>query len=234
VDCSWVLSSAGGSIGPDAVQCPNNFCAGYILTSWGFMVNGPIFMTGYTFYQFEAFSDDSAGYLSSDAPVGYSVMDIANAAAIMQTANQSGQKIDPATLTGKALDTYNILASMLTNLGLNPADIQIYQPGTQSFSFQLPQGDLEAIQDSGDIVSHIGDVAMHYPYSDGARGAADDSSGINNLTDLHTVWLDPSLTDYVGGSGVYMQAHMDRNNPFNSPGDFFAHMGCALLKVGCN
>ena len=32
---------------------------------------------------------------------------------------------------------------------------------------------------------------------------------------LHCVWFDPTLTDAVGGSGVYMQFHSDSPNPWN-------------------
>ncbi len=72
--------------------------------------------------------------------------------------------------------------------------------------------------------SNPGDAFLHYPYTDGARDYLKKDS-------LHAVWLDPNLSNYVGGSGVYMQFHTDCDNPWQ--GSMWNHMMSVLGVAPC-
>lgn len=189
-----------------AVACPNNACIGFQTFNGGLV-------------SFQAFADGSSGYLPLDSPAGYSPLDIANASSIVsQYAN--GTAIDPSQLTGRALQVYNLL----TQLGVDPDDITIYQTGTDSFSAILTDEGFDQLEASDLVDSNAGDVFLHYPYTDGARSDQQNPS-------LHFVWFDENLTDYVGGSGVYMDFHADSSNPWN--GGFWQHWGCDVFHLIC-
>jgi len=201
-DCglaSGLLQSGAG------MQCPNNICAG---------VNGDG-----QFVQFRAFADGSSGYLPYDSPAGYSVQDISNARNAVADAAQ-GRAVDPGQLTGRAAQVYQLLLS----LGVSSDNITIYQNGTQSFAAILTDAGFDQLQNSPFVDSNLGDVFLHYPYTDGARS--------DQAPSLHYVWYDQNLTDYVGGSGVYAQFHSDSSNPWN--GGFWQHWGCDVLHLFCH
>lgn len=200
--CGIVQSMLGAGA---AVQCPNNICSG--ISEDG------------QFVQFQAFADGSSGYLPHDAPAGYSVKDIANAASLVSQ-YASGTPIDPSQLTGRAHDVYELLRK----LGVSPENIAIYQNGTQSFAAVLTDEGFEQLENSSEFASHFGDVALHYPYTDGGRS--------DQTPSLHAIWFDQNLTDYVGGTGVYIQFHADANNPYN--GGFWQHWGCDVLHLTCH
>jgi len=200
--CGIVQSALGAGA---AVQCPNNICEA---------INGDG-----QFVQFRAFADGSSGYLPHDAPAGYSVKDIANAASLVsEFAN--GTPIDPTQLAGRAKQVYDLLVG----LGVSPENIAIYQNGTQSFAAVLTDDGFEELENSSKFASYFGDVALHYPYTDGGRS--------DQTPSLHSVWFDENLTDYVGGLGIYMQFHSDSSSPWN--GGFWQHWGCDVLHLTCN
>jgi RHS repeat-associated protein len=187
-----------------AVPCPNNTCSGV-------SGNGQ-------FLTFRAFADGSAGYLPLSAPAGYSVQDIANAVAAVAVAS-AGNRIDPNQLTGPAHDVYDSLKA----LGVSPENIAIYQEGSRSFSAVLTDAGFDQLQQSKDVASNFGDAFLHYPYTDGGRS--------DEAPSLHYVWFDQNLTDYVGGTGVYLQFHSDTSNPYN--GGFWQHWGCDVFHLTC-
>src|SRR6266566_1495624 len=132
--CGIIQSIIGAGA---AVQCPNNICS-------GISDNGQ-------FVQFQAFADGSSGYLPDDAPTGYSVRDIANAASLVSE-YANGTPIDPSNLQGKAKQVYDLL----TNLGVDPENITIYQIGTQSFAAVLTDEGFEQLQNSDLVDSNWG------------------------------------------------------------------------------
>lgn len=189
--------------GNELQQCPNNQCQ-----IWS---NGQ-------YFQFQAFADGSAGYLPFSAPPGYSLQDITSAAAVVATASH-GTPVDPSTLSGQAAAVY----SLLTSLGVSAENITIYQTGSQSFSAVLTDAGFDQLQQSSLFDSNFGDSFLHYPYTDGGRS--------DQTPSLHGVWFDENLTDFVGGSGFYMQFHSDSSNPYN--GGFWQHWGCDMLGISC-
>jgi hypothetical protein len=167
---------------------------------------------------FGCFADDSCGFVPTS--FGFSPLDIANASSAVASARQGlGSPVDPRTLSGGAAEAYNLLLQ----LHVDPSDVTIYQVSGGSFAAVLTPGAFAAFQQS-DIQSHIFDEFLHYPYTNGARDLSSQNS-------LHSVWFDPRLTNFVGGSGAYMQFHVDLDNPWT--GSFVNHMKCTLFKVGC-
>jgi hypothetical protein len=172
------------------------------------------------FMTFRAFADGSAGFLPvSGGPPGASVQDIANAQALASTAN-GGPPIDRSQLKGQAAVVYDLLVE----LGVSPQNITIYQNGTQGFAAVLTDEGFDQLERSHDADSGLGDAFLHYPYTDGGRSCQSPS--------LHFVWFDQSLTNYVGGNGVYMQFHEDSGNPRN--GGFWQHWGCDVFGLTCH
>ena len=184
-----------------ADRCPSDICG-------GFDDKGQ-------YVQFRASADGCSGYLPFSAPAGASSCDIANALKTVSDAN--GTPMDPTQLTGKAKQVYDLLVA----LGVSPDDITIYQNGTQSFSAVLTDAGFDQLQSSSLVDSNYGDAFLHDPYTDGGRSDQNPS--------LHFVWFDPILTDYVGGTGVYMQFHSDSSNPWN--GGFWQHGGAICLRL---
>lgn len=169
---------------------------------------------------FKASADGSAGYAPMSLP-GASTLDIANALAIVRrAATKLGTPLDPTALTGRGAQAYSLLLAM----GVAAEDITIYQNGGGNFSAVLSGAGFEALTDSGEIQFHAGDAFMHYPYTEGARD-------FQPVDSLHGVWLDPDVTDYVGGNGVYMQFHTDADNPWS--GSMLGHLSCAFFGMGC-
>ena len=208
--CDVVIASlgpssfpGGGSMGGTA-QCPNNNCgAQYIRGQWQY---------------FGAWADGSSGYMPMSL-AGFSTLDAANALAMVTAAGPKlGAPIDPTSLTGRGAGAY----ALLTGMGIAPGDITIYQNDGGDFEAVLSAQGFNALM-SG-LGSNPGDAFLHYPYTDGAR----DSFATNSL---HGVWFDPNLTNYVGGSGVYMQFHTDADNPWQ--GSMWNHMMCVLFNSGC-
>jgi hypothetical protein len=183
--------------GGGAVQCTNNNCL-----------------------NFAAWADGSSGYKSWSAPGGYSLKDIANAQAAVDSANNAKpvdvSTIDPTSKVGIAYQT-------LLDLGVDANNITIMQTGTDSFTAVLTDAGFDQLA-SADFDSNLGDSFLHYPYTDGGRSDQDPS--------LHGVWFDEDLTDYVGGSGVYMEFHTDSSNPYN--GGFLQHWGCDVFHITCS
>jgi RHS repeat-associated protein len=197
-----VEGSCGGALGLNGTAaCPNNQCQ--------------LFYNG-QYYAFQAFADGSSGYLSSQAPPGWSPSDIAHAFTIVSEGQ--GTPIDPSTLTGQAAAAYDALAAIV-----NQEDITIYQTGSESFEAVLTDAGFDQLEQS-DVNFGFWDAALHYPYTDGGR---DD----NTTNSLHFVWFDENLTNAVGGSGVYMQFHVDSFNP--EAGGFGGHARCVLFHIGC-
>ena len=152
---------------------------------------------------------------------GWSPLDIDNAASALSVAPSSvGSPVDPGKLSGKAAEAYKALLG----LGIDPSSITIYQSADGSFSAVLTPGAFAALQQSGLVASNPGDAFLHYPYTSGAR----DLSPTNSL---HLVWFDPRLTDFLGGFGVLMQFHIDKDNPWQ--GSLMNHALCTFLKYGC-
>jgi len=191
-----------------AEQCPNNVC-NYLNkdNKW---------------IQFRAYADGSSGYVPFDSPAGYSVHDIANARAAVKEAEAAAQgtPIDPGSLSGRGKEVYDHLIA----LGVSPGNITIYQGGTQSFTAVLNDEGFDQLQNA-QVDSNFGDAFLHYPYTDGGRDN-------NNQNSLHFVWFDENLTDYMGGSGVYMQFHLDSSNPY--AGGFWQHWGCDVFHITCH
>jgi len=106
---------------------------------------------------------------------------------------------------------------------VSPENITVYQVGTQDFEAVLTDAGFNQLQQA-DVNLGFFDAPLHYPYADGGR---DD----NSIDSLHFVWMDENLTDAVGGNGVYMQFHLDPNNP--EAGGFWPHAGCVVFHVGC-
>jgi RHS repeat-associated protein len=200
--CSMVYSAIQGG---GAVQCPNNNCsAQYIGGQW---------------QNFGAWADGSSGYMPGSL-AGFSTRDAANALAMVTAAKPKlGTPVDPASLTGGALNAWNLLKALVA-----PGDITIYQNDGGDFEAVLSAQGFSTLMAGLD--SNAGDAFLHYPYTDGARDFLSTNS-------LHAVWFDPNLTDYVGGSGVYMQFHTDANNPWQGFWNFLAHMGCVFGISGC-
>lgn len=151
------------------------------------------------------------------------MQDIENAAATVTAAaaaTLNGRLVDPNSLTGQALNVYNLLL----DLGVSPGNISIYQNGTQGFTAVLTDAGFDQLEQSSEFASNLGDAFLHYPYTDGGRSDQDPS--------LHATWYDENLTDYVGGSGVYIQFHSDSSNPWN--GGFWQHWGCDVLGLTCH
>jgi hypothetical protein len=151
------------------------------------------------------------------------VLDISNAFAVVQSgAPKLGSPVDPASLTGKGADAY----SLLRRLGVGARDITIYQNDGGDFAAVLSRQGFDALMGSGKIQFHPGDAFLHYPYTNGTRDTREEDS-------LHGVWFDPNITDYVGGSGVYMQFHTDANNPWEGGiQGWWDHMKC-VFTPGC-
>jgi len=156
---------------------------------------------------------------------GTSALDISNAFAMVQSATPKlGHPVDPHSLTSKGADAYNIL---IKSMGVDPKDITIYQNDGDDFAAVLSRRGFDALVNSGKIQYHPGDAFLHYPYENGTRDKQENGS-------LHGVWLDPNVTDYVGGSGVYMQFHTDRNNPWEGGiQGMWDHLNCTFFKSGC-
>jgi RHS repeat-associated protein len=165
---------------------------------------------------FGCFADGSCGFLPGSL-TGWSVADIFNAKSAVSTESE-GTRIDPKNLTGGAAATYQLLVT----LGVNPANMKIYKNGGDNISFVLTPEAFAALNDS--ITQNFGDTALHYPYTNGGR----DSSPTNSL---HIVWFDPNLTSFFGGIGVYIQGHVDADNPWT--GSMAKHLECTLFKTGC-
>lgn len=201
------MGAMGNGFGGSAadVQCPNNVCSG---------VND----SG-EFVQFEAFADGSSGYIPWNAPEGFSMQDFVNAQSIVSAA-AGGTLFDPNKLTGQAKQAYQLLLA----LGVSPGNILIYQTGTQSFAAVLTDAGFNELEQSPVFASNFGDAFLHYPYTEGGRS--------DQTPSLHGVWFDESLTDYMGGSGVYMQFHQDSSNPWN--GGFWQHWGCDVFHITCH
>lgn len=207
-NCSEVYALLN-SPAPGAVWCPNNDCgAQYIRGQWR---------------HFGAWADGSSGYMPMSL-AGFSTRDAANALAIVTTAKSKlGTPVDPSKLTGRGAEAYNILTK---TMGVDPQDITIYQNDGGDFAAVLSRQGFDALMDSGEIQFHPGDAFLHYPYANGTRDMQENGS-------LHGVWLDPNLTDYVGGSGVYMQFHTDKNNPWEGGiQSWWDHMKC-VFTPGC-
>lgn len=167
---------------------------------------------------FQAFADGSSGDVPLDAPPGYSVQDFVNAMSVVGQAAQ-GKPLDPSTLTARAKEVYDLLKK----LGVSPNNIVIYQNGSQGFTAVLTDAGFQQLESSSLVSSGLGDAFLHYPYTDGGRS--------DQTPSLHYVWENENLTDYVGGSGVYMQFHADAYNPRN--GGFWQHWGCDVFHVSC-
>jgi hypothetical protein len=151
---------------------------------------------------------------------GASALDVANARAIVRTAAaKDARPVDPSSLRGRGAQAYLLLLQM----GVAASEITIYQNDGGDFSAVLSAKGFEELANSK-VQSHPGDVFLHYPYTDGERDYRKKNS-------LHAVWFDPSVTNYVGGSGVYMQFHTDEDNPWS--GSMAKHLLCALFKSGC-
>jgi len=196
------VQSLIGAGGAD--QCPANICE--------FISNG-------AFYRFSGSADGSSGYIRSDAPPGWSFGDFSNASLVVSAA-ANGTAVEPGQLTGRAAAAYKLLMA----LGVSPENITIYQNGTQSFAAILTDEGFNQLEDA-DVDSNVGDAFLHYPYSDGGRD--------NNTRDsLHFVWFDENLTDSTGGTGVYMQFHLDSSNPW--AGGFWQHWGCDVFHITCH
>jgi RHS repeat-associated protein len=192
------------TIGRGAVTCPNNDCA-------------PQYNKGQWQY-FGASADGSSGYLPMSL-AGSSTLDVANALSIVTTAaSKLGKPVDPASLTGGGASAWNLLKA----LGVSIGDITIYQNDGGDFEAVLSAQGFASLM-SG-LQSNLGDAFLHYPYTDGARD-------FNPTDSLHAVWFDPNVTNYVGGSGIYMQFHTDADNP--SSGSMWGHMMCVLFNAGC-
>jgi RHS repeat-associated protein len=185
-----------------ADQCPANICE---------FANG-------AFYRFRGFADGSSGYIRSNAPSGWSFGDFSNATSAVTTAANG-----TPTLYGDLKPGAKAVYDLLTKLGVSPDDIQIYENGDGSFAAVLTEAGFDQLEQSSLVGSNFGDAFLHYPYTDGARSDQDPS--------LHFVWFDPTLTDAVGGSGVYMQFHSDSSNPWN--GGFWHHWGCDVFHITC-
>jgi hypothetical protein len=183
-----------------AVQCPTNPCSGY--NSQG------------QWLRFTPTADGCAGYLPMSSPPGASVCDLANARSMVTNA-QSGTPIKPSDLTGQAANSYNLLLT----LGVSPENITIYQTGDRSFSAVLTDAGFDQLQNAA-INLGFWDATLHYPYSDGGRDT-------NPQNSLHFVWMNQNYTDYFGGTGVYMQFHVDGYNP--AEGQFWRHWGCDVF-----
>jgi len=84
---------------------------------------------------------------------------------------------------------------LLTNLGVDPENITIYQIGTQSFAAVLTDEGFEQLQNSDLVDSNWGDVFLHYPYTDGGRSDQDTDPDSPWRLSLHYVWFDENLTD---------------------------------------
>ena len=150
---------------------------------------------------------------------GSSTLDVANALSIVTTAaSKLGKPVDPASLTGGGASAWNLLKA----LGVSIGDITIYQNDGGDFEAVLSAQGFASLM-SG-LQSNLGDAFLHYPYTDGARD-------FNPTDSLHAVWFDPNVTNYVGGSGIYMQFHTDADNP--SSGSMWGHMMCVLFNAGC-
>lgn len=199
--CATVYSVLQGG---GAAQCPNNNCsAQYIGGQW---------------QNFGAWADGSSGYMPGSL-AGFSTRDAANALAMVSAAGSKlGTPIDPTSLTGRGAEAYQLLVGM----GVSPGDITIYQNDGGNFEAVLSAQGFNTLMSGLD--SNPGDAFLHYPYTDGARDYLDTNS-------LHGVWFDPNLTNYVGGSGVYMQFHTDADNPWQ--GSMWNHMMCVLFNAGC-
>jgi hypothetical protein len=166
-------------------------------------------------------ADDSSGYVPMSLP-GASAQDVSNARNMVQSAAPKlGQPVDPASLKGQGADAYRLLTE---TLHVNPGDITIYQDDGGRFSAVLSDAGFKTLTDSGEIQFHLGDAFEHYPYTNGARDRQEHDS-------LHGVWLDRNITDYVGGTGVYMEFHTDTDNPWE--GHMWDHLVCAVFKSGC-
>jgi RHS repeat-associated protein len=171
-------------------------------------------------WHFGCFADGSCGFMPSSL-AGYSPRDVANALALVQSAQQGlASPVDPSKLTGGAADAYRLLLG----LGVDPSAMRIYQASGGSFEAVLTSAAFAALQQS-QIASHPFDDFLHYPYTSAARD-------LNPTNSLHLIWFDPSLTNFVGGAGVYMQFHPDADNPWT--GSFTRHMECTVFKVGCS
>ena len=202
--CTMTLEFLGSGIGG---QCPNGDCSPqYIGGQW---------------QHFGSWADGSSGYMPTSL-AGFSTLDAANAFAIVNAAGpMQGKPIDPNSLTGKAANAYNLLIRM----DVAAADITIYQDDGGDFAAVLSRQGFQALQTG--MQSHPGDAFLHYPYTNGARDYLPTDS-------LHAVWLDPSITDYVGGVGIYMQFHTDASNPAsNFPAGMWNHMMCVIFNSGC-
>jgi len=199
--CDMVQSFVNGG---GAVQCPNNNCSAQYI--------------GGQLQDFKASADGSSGYMPRSL-AGFSTLDAANALAMVTAAaGELGTPIDPVSLTGRGAGAYQLLMG----LGVTPGDITIYQNDGGDFEAVLSTQGFNTLM-SG-LGSNPGDAFLHYPYTDSARDYLDKNS-------LHGVWFDPNLTNYVGGSGVYMQFHTDADNPWH--GSMWNHMMCVLFNAGC-
>lgn len=107
-------------------------------------------------------------------------------------------------------------------MNIAPGDITIYQNDGGDFEAVLSARGFNTLM-SG-LGSNPGDAFLHYPYTDGARD-------FNPTDSLHAIWLDFNLTNYMGGSGVYMQFHIDCDNPWQ--GSMWNHMMSVLFNAGC-
>jgi hypothetical protein len=173
----------------------------------------------YGWVPLKAYADGSVGYVTSNL-IGFSPLDIANAFSAVTSARPGlGSPLDPSGLTGGAADAYRLLL----RLGVDPSAITIYQASGGTFWAVLTASAYAGLQQSN-IASHLFDEFLHYPYTNGARDLRPENS-------LHLVWYDPRLTNYVGAAGVYMQFHVDLDNPWT--GSFVKHMVCTVFKVGC-
>src|SRR5208283_146039 len=208
--CDVVIASLGPSSFPGGgpmggtVQCPNNNCgAQYIRGQWQY---------------FGAWADGSSGYMPMSL-AGFSTLDAANALAMVTAAGPKlGTPIDPTSLTGGGALAYKLL----TGIGVAPGDITIYQNDGGDFEAVLSAQGFNTLMSGLD--SNPGDAFLHYPYTDGARDYLDTNS-------LHGVWFDPNLTNYVGGTGVYMQFHTDCDNPWQ--GSTWNHMMSVFGVAPC-
>jgi RHS repeat-associated protein len=168
---------------------------------------------------FKASGDGSAGFVPWSLP-GASAGDIANALGLVKgAATHLGQLVDPTSLVGRGAAAYALLLKM----GVAASDIMIYQNDGGDFAAVLSSQGFETLMGSH-MQSHPGDVFLHFPYTNGARDFRPNDS-------LHAVWMDSRITDYVGGTGTYMQFHTDADNP--SSGDRLGHLMCVFFGAGC-
>jgi RHS repeat-associated protein len=166
-----------------------------------------------------AWADGSQGFMPSSYP-GFSTGDVFNAAT--QVGIAKANKGTPISVDDLSQGDYYVWFILTQVFNVDPDAVTVYKADDNSISFNLTSTAFVALQQY--ITSNFGDAALHYPFTNGGR----DSSPVDSI---HLVWFDPNLTALAGGTGVYMQGHIDPDNPWT--GSFSSHAKCVLGLTSC-